>query len=569
MLACLFAVGGPAAALVTARLWPLVAYYAPLGATRERAACHPAGGAVVGWIAFGDGEAARLARAWSETGLAGWGEAPPATLASGARLAAAADAQLRALAPFGAHFARGGDGARVVTGTGPPASLYAGGDAVATHAVACAWLAGARAVVEARRLPELAALGFVGGTDTMLRGVQAVAPATVVELGARATRRRSYWPARERWEPVDDGAAGAAGEAALLASLDARVPHGDGTALGLTAGLDSLVVAAALRRIGRPVRAFTWRLDEADVAGAAAAARRLAFAHEVCPLSEAEPGTALARALTEARWTEGMGLTSGLGAVSWPDGTDVLLTGAGGETGRAFYWRWQAANHAQPSQAQLRRAFRPDLRIASAHEAARAALRGRVAAWIAEAAGLGARGWRILDVLYAEQRMFRWGRGTLARHAAVPVHAFTHPSVAAALASLPAGARVRDGFHRAFLRHHAADLSAPPPPALQRAGVPRALRRVAAARRAAAPASTPTAPWPLAGLWRAQPDYREWLEDAVLRGALVRDALGPAWAEEVRAGLRAGEARGSDVAITVSGAVALEDSLRELRTTSR
>lgn len=560
MLACLFAVGGPAAARAAARLEALAGYYAPLGATPERSACHAAGaGVAVGWVAFTEAEAARLERSWRETGLAWWGEPPPAALADGARLAAAGDGALRGLPPFAALFARGPEGVRVAGGPGPPTALYAAGGALATHAVACAWLADGRAELDPRRLPELAALGFVGGTDTLLRGVRAVAPATVAEVGAHGARRRSYWPARERWAAVPDEEPGAAAEAALLASLAARVP--DGAALGLTAGLDSLVVAAAMERIGRPARAFTWGLDPADVAGGPEAAARLGLAHEALPLVEAAPGTALERARAEARWTEGMGLTSGFGAVPAPRGAPALLTGAGGETARAFYWRWQAANHAEPSQRQLERAFRPDARIAAAHEAARAAVRGRAAAWIAEAAGHGARGWRVLDVLYAEQRMTRWGRGTLPRLAAVPVHAFTHPAVAAALVSLPARARVSDGFHRAFLRRHAGGLPLPPAPPRQQAGVPRPVRRLRAALRAA----PPPAPWPLAHLWAAQPEYREWIEEAVLGGAIVREALGAGWAAATRAGLRARESGATDTAITVSGAVALEESLAGLR----
>ncbi|CAA9529275.1 MAG: hypothetical protein AVDCRST_MAG30-3636 [uncultured Solirubrobacteraceae bacterium] len=45
----------------------------------------------------------------------------------------------------------------------------------------------------------------------------------------------------------------------------------------------------------------------------------------------------------------------------------------------------------------------------------------------------------------------------------------------------------------------------------------------------------------------------------------MQRSLGPAWAERVAAGVRAGESRSSEAAIAVSGAVALQDALAGLR----
>jgi hypothetical protein len=562
--ACLFAAAGERAA--DGRPWArvldaLVALYAPLGAAPGRALLHEHAGGCAGWVALSDAADAALRASWEAAGVVWWGEAPPPGLREAEAVLAASDAALRALPGFGLLLACRGGATRLVTGPGGPVALYRAGDAFATHAVACDRLARAAPAFEPRAVVDLAALGYVGGDATLLRGVAAVAPAARIDLRpAVRPDVASYWPAAERWAPVPEPEAHAAAESALRRTLRARL-HGVGAPrLGLTAGLDSMVVAIALTDLGIPAGAFTWDHDPRDLAGARAAAARLGIAHDACPVAFTPAAERLAQLRTDVLWTEGMGVTAGLARPTWPAPMAAFVTGGGGEAGRAWLYRLQAGNHRRPSIAQLAGQFRPDREIAAADPEARAALSARVRAWLEAAAGSGLTGWRLLDVLFVEQRLARWGRGTLGRHAAPAVPAFLHPEVTAALVSAPLAERVADGFHRRLIARRLPGHPVAPPPTLQRRAVPPPLRRAAAALRARRPR-----PAAHAGGWAAPAPgdpYAEWLADAVLRAPLVTDALGERWAAATRDGLRRGDPAAAEGALRVSAAVALQEALR-------
>ncbi len=339
---------------------------------------------------------------------------------------------------------------RIVTGPSGPTSLYAAagpwGRVWSTHAVAAGYLALGRAEIDATVLPELLALGFVGGSHCLIRGVRAVPPATCIEVGRGETDEHCYWPMAERWATCDAGLAASEAEEALLRSLDARLRHETAPWLGLTAGLDSRVAAVAAARLGLDVRAFTWAHAPADAEGGRAIANNLGLAHETLEPGWHDEDTGLAHIDAEVRWTEGLGRMTPFGTIVWPSGMSCFLTGGAGEVGRAFWWRAIGRNHEDPDLDRVVASFRPDRTLRDTPGEVQAMLRDHVRAMLTEIAEAGVEGWALLDVLYGEQRLTRWGRGMLGRHGASTVAAFADPTVMARLAALPVEDRLTDGF---------------------------------------------------------------------------------------------------------------------------
>lgn len=566
MRACIFAGAGPGepeGGALGHRVGQLVAYYAPLGATPRWWALHRVGeDAWLGWIAFDEATHETLLVSWRERGSVWRGERPPAPLATGAALAAAGDVELRSLAGSTAVFAATEQGLTVATGASPPASLYGcearGLRVCATHAVAAGWLATGTVELRPDALGELVALEFVGGGHTLLDGVRRMPLAARVTLGS-ARGERTSWSAVDRWRPLPASEAQAEGEAALLRTLSARVAGERAPRLGLTGGLDSLVVAVALREIGAEVGAFTWDHAPTDVRAAQRVAGRLGLSHESVPTRWSRPGEWAPKLDAEVRWSEGTASATGRAEVSFPAPMTAFVTGAGGETGRAFYYGWLAAGCAEPSPRQILSLWRPEHRLRKAPRAVREALRARVAEWLGEAERHGLRGWGLLDALYAEQRVMDWGRSMVI--APVPtIAALAHPEVSAALASLPLAERLTDGFHRRFVARYAPEVAVPPPPRRQRRGIPRPARRLMTRVRGLRwerPVEGPAA--------IEDTDRTTWLVEEVLAAPLVHAGLGRRWADATRAGLIVGDREHLQAAIRVSGPVALESSFRDLR----
>jgi hypothetical protein len=477
----------------------LARFYAPLGEPRAGGG---AGG--VGWIAFAAAEAARLAAAGDSVT---W---------------------------EGASFAPG----RAVAGASFPVTLYRCGDVVATHAVAAAWLAtGVRPRVAFERIGELLAFEFLLGEDTLIEGVRALPAGTVVEDGVeRAPSLAS------RWTPGTDALG------TLRGSLRERLAGRAAPRLGLTAGLDSRVVAAVLAAEQIPAGAFTWSHHAEDAAGAAAVAARAGLPHSRCPPEWLGDAAGLARLRADARWSEGAARLTPFGKVTWPAPMDAFVTGGGGEIGRAFYYRLEAAAYRDPDVERLVRTL-----------AVPAGIAPRLRAELERLAESGLGGWRLLDVFYAEQRVAKWGRAMLPFASAPTVAAFAVPAVAAALAALPDAVRVSDGFHREALAALGFGDIAPPPPVAQRAGVPRPLRRAASrVRRVRAGASVP-ARWAYADELEARPLYREWLMDAIGRTGLAGERVA-----ELREGVGAGHDAPVMAALLATAPVALDEALRDL-----
>lgn len=493
----------------------LARFYAPLGQAGSHTLVVPGG--AVGWIALTADEHQRL-QAQARERVLTWGE--------------------EAHSGAGATFDWRSGTLATTPHQGFPVSLYRAGDAVATHAVAAAWLARRRRPrVRFDLVPELLLHEFVLGDESMVEGVAPVAAPVA-------------WP-----ELQSEVEAPAAALEALLETLAARLQGSAAPALGLTAGLDSRVVAAALRRLELPVRTFTWSHHEQDAAGAAAVAGRLGLPHLRCPPEWLGDAEGLAQLQADVRWSEGQARLTPFGRVTWPPSMTCFVTGGGGETGRAFYYRLVAANRREPDTAQLVRVMSVRERFPHASREAVADLERRLAAELDQ---LPYAGWRRLDAFYAQRRVARWGRAMLGRAAAPTVAAFATPAVAAALIAMSERDRTTDGFHRHALRVLAGEEL--PAAGAQRRGVPRPLRRLAAgARRDRAP----DARWAYAGELPARPRYTQWLDDALAEPALA-GVLGPQWAQALRAGVAAGHDAPLMQALLATAPVALEEALREL-----
>jgi hypothetical protein len=533
----LIAARGPSAP-IAARVAALARWYGVRGETKE-----VAGGAVT------------VASLGTPLSAATFQEAPPATLA----LLDAGDRDLRRYAAAGAALATSSDRARIVAGAGAPAGLYAaessaesGIRAWATHAVAAAFVAYGDAAVDPAALPELLAAEFVGDSRAIVAGVRALDAAVCVDLSATRAEEWCYWPARDRWAPVPEDQAAEHAESHLLRTLGARLSGIRQPLCGLTTGLDSRVAAVALAELGVGFEGCTWGApDDEDAVGAAQAAAALGVPHLELQYEETEGADLLARTHAAARWTEGS-MHVGFGAVAWPPGPRALVSGAGGQTGRCFYYRDRARR--RPPR-DLAAAVADPLveRIAGARPEAIDDLRARVAGWVADAERTGHHGWRVLDVVYGEQRARRWLRGTPPHGPAPVVAAFATPEVQRALVSLPLAERMTDGFHRAFIAARRPELL---PSRSADDGDPadaRPLGRAGRRRHAR-----------IAGQWRSRPELRDWIADGVLGHPLAIEGMGERWCGRTRSRYFAGDPAAVERALWLAGPVALAEGLGDL-----
>jgi hypothetical protein len=216
-------------------------------------------------------------------GAVAFGEPLPAAL-DARRLLDAAPDELRAIDGATAALAVDGDRACLASGAGGPGMLYRASsgavDAWSTHAVAAAWLAQGRARVDPGAMPEQLAAEFVGGERSLIEGARPLPQATRIAVDDERGRLTDFWPAPERWDAVPEDAAAEHAERHLLEGLSRRASALGEPHASLTAGLDSRVVAVALREIGVRARAFTWgEPDWEDVRGGADVAGRLGLRH--------------------------------------------------------------------------------------------------------------------------------------------------------------------------------------------------------------------------------------------------------------------------------------------------
>jgi hypothetical protein len=541
------------AASVHARAERLREFYGPLGL--DRVSIVAPGDCVVGQIGKAD------VALDPQAGMLVWGEqAPPINLFW------ASDRDLHALTGVTAAFVWERGRLRVVTNSAGPATVYAAeGDGVtayATHAVAAAVIAGVELEVDEQAVPEFIALDYVGGERTLVRGVRALPAATV----AAADGERSYWRPPIRWERVRAADAYDHTESAVIASAAERV-GGDRAGLALTAGLDSSVAGAALRDAGAEVVAFTWgEADWPDVGGAAETAAALGFEHRVTAFERSSDQESLDALDRDARWCDGV---TALSATKrhWPEDCASLVVGLGGETGRAFYYdAWGSLLAPRPGADLLVRQLGVRGRLEGASEEAIGSAERAVAGWVHEAIATGADDWTALDVLYAEQRMRRWGRSQMPPLEQNLVLLFTPVEVARGLVSQPLRARLGDEFQRRFLTERGLPIHSAPADLPDLGGAGLAARRVRHRLRRPKPVLThPNPVDPLVrDIWRERPLASAWLRDEALADPLIRRTLGDEWAARAAEGFAAGEVRTAERALRAAGVVALERALAQL-----
>jgi hypothetical protein len=476
-----------------------------------------------------------------------FGEPLPAELAGGDALLDAEPLTLRALDGAGAALATGAGRAAIVGYAGGPGTLFAAScgpiDAWSTHAVAAAWLAHGEATVDPDAVPEQLAAEFVGGDRSLIARARALPNAVRIVVDDEGARLTDYWPLAERWAPLPADQAAAHAERHLLATLERRAAAFPERHVSITAGLDSRVVATALRELGIAARAFTWgESDWDDVRGGGEVAGQLGLPHERVAVEWLDDAEALREVDRQVRWTEGA-VPVGFARLAWPEGMRCFVTGAGGEVGRAFYYA-DARRQGDPGDV-LADLLLPRLPRGDAADRLGGTLRG----WVRDAQAAGYSGLGTLDVVYGEQRLRRWLRGMLPRLAAPMIAAFATPEVARGLASLRFEERVASGFHRGFLERYAPELL--PPPEERRRGA-----RLPWRRRA-----TPSF---LGARWDEHPGFRDWITEEVLRSPLVVEPLGERWAARTRERFLAGDGDAERVVLAAAAPVALASALEEL-----
>jgi len=232
--------------------------------------------------------------------------------------------------------------------------------------------------------------------ETLHRGVHALLPNHALDLATGRARR--FWPV----EPLGRGDFHAVADAAaehLRRIADAgarRFP----LALGITAGIDSRMLLAALREHARELFLFTFdrhpeRTGRDDVRIPARMLARAGLAHHLLRCDA--PGDPAVRVAFDAshtvpsttRWEEAIEL-----ARSLPPGA-VRVSGHVGEAGRATF-----SPRVDTSPRRLAR---------RSHAGAVWAARRRIAPWWRDAREVARRtGYTVRDLHYLESRMGRW-----------------------------------------------------------------------------------------------------------------------------------------------------------------
>lgn len=543
---CVFALHGVPISRAQRRAEALLELFAPLGPAIDSAWIAPLG-LLLGVVRFAGAAALSLdARPLVVT----WGDVPNA----------GDPVWSRRLETSGLAITADDRHAEITVGAAGPTACYEwSGDSArawSSHAAAAAVLSGRPKLASADAIPQLLALGFVGGDGTLFDGIVKSEPASRVTITPRSLGRTIFWSEEERFGPIPRERAMTHAEQHLIASFRERLGELRRPMLGLTAGADSTVVAAALVEAGVDFEAFTWGpTGDPDVQGAVVTARELGLRHTVLSGGWLAADEMDASVVGQAVWTDGLGEPAVLGQPQYPAGCGALIMGAGGETGRAWHYKTLAACYTKPTSRQILRVWRPEMRLGTVEPAPGRGLRAEAARWLEQARSHGYEGWASLDFVYSEQRFRCWGRSMVARLSFPLIAGFGHPEVQRGLMSMAISDKLTDEFHRRFLsaRHLSLALAVP---RLQRAGIPRALRRgVTRWRQRARPGLV----W---ALERASAErLRDQVVDDVTRRPFLADALGDAGAADLRSRFLNGEGLAIEHALRLVSVAALEDQI--------
>jgi hypothetical protein len=198
-------------------------------------------------------------------------------------------------------------------------------------------LAGKQPRLREDRIADFVLFRYLFGQEEMLADSVKLEDALVVDVNRDGAREWSYWPLSERIAPgaPSDGKALREGLRSFLEPLRS-LPT---ARLGLTAGIDSTLVASCAAEAGIPLGTYTlgarW---DSDALGARAAAKAAGLPHETVRRKHGRPSWA--RLAELSTWTEGLRIASGLFDARDPwrvRGAD-RFTGHGAEIGRADYY---------------------------------------------------------------------------------------------------------------------------------------------------------------------------------------------------------------------------------------
>ena len=304
-----------------------------------------------------------------------------------------------------------------------------GVDAWATRGLAALTVVDRPVALNSSAIAEYLLFDFVLDGEELTSGVRQVEEATCIDIDIGRVRSASYWSRAERLAPGPPTTP--VGLRAAITAAVVPVAAGEGAALGLTAGRDSLLVASCLADAGAAMAAFTMGDPSwPDAVGALAVCAALGWPHaRTVPSVSARPS--FAEAVRWSAWTEGLVLArdvigpplGGLASVR------SVLSGSGGEIGRAVWWAGPAAavgwrsSFVAPATAELAPA--PAAHVGARVEAALASLPAADDA-------------RRLDQLYAFGRMRGWlARGRPLAGVAGTTAAYLSPGVVRALLDLP------------------------------------------------------------------------------------------------------------------------------------
>jgi asparagine synthase (glutamine-hydrolysing) len=312
---------------------------------------------------------------------------------------------------------------------------------------------------------ELLELQFTTGAETAFAGITRVAPGEVLAVrdGRIVERRRQPALPEGGPETIDEAAALARLDAALLDSVAmhqrADVPYG----LFLSGGIDSAVILAAMARLAeRPVVAFTAGFDVPAAADERAAARAAAqeagATHHEITVTEADFWThlpAIAGAMDDPAADYAI-IPTWLLARRARAAVKVVLSGEGGDEIFGGYGRYRAAMRPwwlggramRPKGILSRLGLRRDpphgWRDGIESAAANAGAEGRTRLMAAQATDIA--DWLPNDLLGKLDRC-------LMAHGVEGRTPFLDARVAAAAFRLPDALKVRDGRGKFLLRH--------------------------------------------------------------------------------------------------------------------
>lgn len=305
------------------------------------------------------------------------------------------------------------------------------GHALATRGGLAVLASGGRLRVSLDRVPEFVYLDYVLGEDELLAGVSTVSEAATCAVSPTGVEVSSYWPREDRLAAgTNTGPADLRGD--LTAALSGFADRSLRPSVALTAGQDSRLVARTMAAAGIVATAYTMGCGTLDSRGAEAEAGALGWHHRCLPAREGIEES-WDRAVAACAWTDGLEIARNTYSPGWrPPEVDPwdVITGSGGEIGRAFYWH-DAPPGFEPVPWLMGRLYpRPPERT---RELLRRRLRGALDDLRPHARSAGSR----LDLLYAFGRMRKW----LGHHRPVVptrsrLSAFTGPLVVRTLLNL-------------------------------------------------------------------------------------------------------------------------------------